>query len=86
MKTLDVVEVLGRARSASTLSEPGHVYQKVTDSLKVEFISAALISCEGNQTHAAIMLGVHRNSLMNMIKRFNLGHVGLTEQTARLRK
>ena len=47
--------------------------QQVTERIEKQMVSDALEKSEGNRSHAAGMLGITRQGLLNKIKRYNIG-------------
>lgn len=50
----------------------GQVYGKMISQIEKEVIIKVLEYCEGNQIETAKMLGVHRNTLYNKIKKLRI--------------
>ena len=48
------------------------VYASIVNEIQKIVITKALEESNGNQVQAAKMLGMHRNSLSNKIKKFNI--------------
>ena len=47
--------------------------QEVTERIEKQMVHEALAKAEGNRSHAAGMLGITRQGLLNKIKRYNIG-------------
>lgn len=48
--------------------KPGGVYEMVISCVERPLIEAVLLRVDGNQTHAAQMLGINRNTLRKKMK------------------
>jgi len=52
--------------------EPSNIYDMVIHSVEKPLITAVMKHTEGNQTQAARMLGINRNTLRNKIKQYQI--------------
>jgi len=48
--------------------KPCHVYDMVISCVEKPLLEAVLVRVHGNQTHAALMLGINRNTLRKKMK------------------
>jgi Fis family transcriptional regulator len=53
-------------------SPASHVYQMVLDAVEKPMLEVVLQYAEGNQSRAADMLGMNRNTLRKKLQQFNL--------------
>ena len=52
--------------------KPSRVYRMVIDCVEKPLLETVLHRVRGNQTHAAAMLGINRNTLRKKIKTYNI--------------
>jgi Fis family transcriptional regulator len=52
--------------------EPSHVYEMVIATVEKPLLEAVMMRAEGNQSHAAEMLGINRNTLRKKLQQHDL--------------
>ena len=52
--------------------EPSNVYEMVIATVEKPLLEAVMIRAEGNQSHAAEMLGINRNTLRKKLQQHDL--------------
>ena len=52
--------------------KPGHLYSMVINSVEKPLIEIVIQHTKGNQTHAADLLGINRNTLRQKMKQYQI--------------
>ena len=65
----DQIDVINEGTQAVDLV---NVYRTVVDEVERPMLSRMMMYCRGNQSHAAICLGINRATLRTKLKRHNL--------------
>lgn len=84
MQNRPIKDILDSAIEASI--DGGILYSEMVRQVKIRFIVLVLSRTFGNQTHAAKMLGMHRNTLSRTIIEFKINVLEIREATRAQRK
>lgn len=77
--SVDLIAAIAQAKKDRATKERGNAYQQLLNQFHAQVLPPFLVETQGNQTEAALLLGIHRSTFALYLKAANIDPQALAQ-------